>query len=190
MLLLKIVLRLSRIIGGTIELEETGRKRADEALSKAYDELEIRIQERTAELAKTNETLQAEIRERKRAEEEIEKERDKAQKYLDIAGVVIVAVDVDQKVTLINKKCSEVLGCGEQEIIGKNWFDTFIPERVRDEVKAVFEKLIAGKIESVESFENPVLTRRGEERLIAWHNTILRDESGILKMVDYKIYIS
>ena len=173
-----VILRLSRTIGGTIEHEETGRKRADEALGKAYDELEMRIQERTAELAKTNETLQAEIRERKRAEEEIEKERDKAQKYLDIAGVVIVAIDVDQKITLVNKKCSEILGCGEQEIIGKNWFDTFIPERVRDEVKAVFEKLMAGKIESVESFENPVLTGRGEERLIAWHNTILRDEAG------------
>ncbi len=118
------------------------------------------------------------ITERKRAEEEIGKERDKAQKYLDIAEVMIVAIDVDQKITLVNKKCCEVLGCGEQEIIGKNWFDTFIPERVKDEVKAVFEKLMAGKIESVESFENPVLTRRGEERLIAWHNTILKDEEG------------
>ena len=173
-----VVLRLSQTIGGTIEHEETGRKRADEALSKAYDELEIRIQERTAELAKTNETLQAEITKRRRSDEEMKKERDKAQKYLDIAGVMIVAIDVDQKITLVNKKCSEVLGYGEQEIISKNWFDTFIPKRVRDEVKAVFEKLIAGKIESVESFENPVLTRRGEERLIAWHNTILRDEAG------------
>jgi PAS domain S-box-containing protein len=118
------------------------------------------------------------ITERKRAEEELKKERDKAQKYLDIAGVIIVAIDADKKITLINKKCSEVLGYGEQEIIGKNWFDTFIPERIRDEVKAVFEKLMAGKIESVEYFENPVLTRRGEERLIAWHNTILKDEAG------------
>ncbi|HEY9245891.1 MAG TPA: PAS domain S-box protein, partial [Candidatus Methanoperedens sp.] len=116
--------------------------------------------------------------ERKRAEEELKKERDKARKYLDIAGVIIVAIDADQKITLINKKCSEVLGYGEREIIGKNWFDTFIPERARDEVKAIFEKLMAGEIESVEYFENPVLTGRGEERLIAWHNTILNDEDG------------
>ena len=176
-----VVLRLSRTIGGTIEREETGRKRSDEALRKAYDELEMRIQERTADLARTNETLQAEITKRRRAEEEIRKEWDKAQKYLDIAGVMIVAIDVDQEITLVNKKCCEVLDCGEQEIIGKNWFDTFIPERLRDEVKAVFEKLMAGNIESVESFENPVLTRRGEERLIAWHNTILRDEAGNIR---------
>jgi PAS domain S-box-containing protein len=91
---------------------------------------------------------------------------------------MIVAIDVDQKITLVNKNCCEVLSCGEQEIIGKNWFDTFIPERIRDEVKTVFKKLMAGEIESVKSFENPILTMRGEERLIAWHNTILRDEAG------------
>lgn len=118
------------------------------------------------------------ITERKRIEEALRKERDKAQKYLDIAGVMIVVIDADQKVTLVNKKCSEILGYEDQEIIGKNWFDTFIPERIRDKVKSGFTKLIAGEIESFEFFKNPVLTRSGEERIIAWHNAVLRDEAG------------
>jgi signal transduction histidine kinase len=45
------------------------RKQAEDALRKAHDKLELRVQERTAELAKANEELQAEIIERKRAEE-------------------------------------------------------------------------------------------------------------------------
>lgn len=76
------------------------------------------------------------ITERKRIEEALRKERDKAQKYLDIAGVMIVVIDADQKVTLVNKKCSEILGYEDQKIIGKNWFDTFIPERIRNEIKS------------------------------------------------------
>jgi len=114
----------------------------------------------------------------KRVEEELQRERQKAQRYLDVAGVLILVIDSDQKVSLINNKGCQILGCEEKEIIGKNWFDTFIPERVRDEVEAVFEKLMTGEIEPVEYYENPVLTSSGEERIIAWHNTVLTDEAG------------
>jgi two-component system sensor histidine kinase UhpB len=118
------------------------------------------------------------ITDRKRAEETLRKERDKAQRYLDIAGVMFVAINSDGNVTLINKKGCETLSCDEGEIIGKNWFDNFIPERLRDVVKPVSKKLLGGKLKAAEYFENPILTKQGEERLIAWHNTILRDEKG------------
>lgn len=47
------------------------RKRAEEDLRRAHDELEMRVEERTAELAKANESLRAEILERQRAEKEL-----------------------------------------------------------------------------------------------------------------------
>jgi len=118
------------------------------------------------------------ITERKQAEEALREERDKAQTYLDIAGVVFVVVNADHKVALINKKGCETLGFEEDEIIGKDWFDNFLPERIKNEVKTVFESLISGKAISVEYFENPVLTKSGEERTIAWHNILLKDEAG------------
>ncbi|MBI2843125.1 MAG: PAS domain S-box protein [Armatimonadetes bacterium] len=105
-------------------------------------------------------------------------QRNLAQQYLDIAGVIIVAIDAKERVTLINKKGAEVLGYTEPEIIGKNWFDSFIPERMREDIRSVFRKLMAGDIEPVEYFENPVVTKSGEERLIAWHNAVIRDEGG------------
>ena len=52
-----------------LQQEIAERKQAEEALRKAHDELERRIEERTAALAKANATLKAEIAERKRAEE-------------------------------------------------------------------------------------------------------------------------
>jgi len=50
----------------------TGHRQAQEALRRAHDELEVRVRERTAELARANEELQGEIAERVRAEEKIE----------------------------------------------------------------------------------------------------------------------
>lgn len=114
----------------------------------------------------------------KQTEVLLREEKNKIQGYLDIAGVVLVAIDSDQKVTLINKKGGETLGYDKTEIIGKNWFDTFIPERDRDEVKTVFKKLMDGEVEPIEYFENPILTRSGEERIMAWHNSVLRDEKN------------
>ncbi|MDH7475040.1 MAG: GAF domain-containing protein, partial [Anaerolineae bacterium] len=118
------------------------------------------------------------ITERKLVEEALQAERDKAQKYLDVAGVMFVALNTAGEATLINKRGCEILGYEPEEIIGKNWFENFLPARIRDEVRGVFHRLIAGEIAPVEYFENPVLTREREERIIAWHNTVLRDESG------------
>jgi PAS domain S-box-containing protein len=119
------------------------------------------------------------IAQREKTDKVLEKEKSRAQKYLDVAGVMLAAIDADQKVTLINKKGCEILGYSdENEIIGKNWVDNFIPERNRAEVKTVFAKLIAGDDCLLEYYENPVLTKDGNERIIAWHNAILRDETG------------
>jgi PAS domain S-box-containing protein len=118
------------------------------------------------------------ITQRRAAEEALKKEKARAEQYLDVAGVIIRALDRTGAVTLINRKGSEILGYPEEEIIGKNWFDRFVPDRLRNEIWSVFSKLIAGELEPVEYYENPVITRGGEERIIAWHNSLLRDERG------------
>ncbi|MBI1912624.1 MAG: PAS domain S-box protein [Deltaproteobacteria bacterium] len=123
--------------------------------------------------------ISRDITERMRWAVEIRKERDLAQKYLDIAGVMIVIINSSAKVTLINRKGCEILGYSEKEIIGKNWFEHFIPEDIRSSVQETFRQLINGKSEGLDKFVNVVLTARGE-RTIEWNNKFLRDESGVI----------
>ncbi len=108
----------------------------------------------------------------------LREERNKAQQYLNIAGVIIVAINEEGTVSLINKKGCDVLGYREEEIIGKNWFDLCVPEDVREERKDTFKRVMADKEQEVDDYENIILTKSGEERIVAWHNAILRDGSG------------
>jgi PAS domain S-box-containing protein len=118
------------------------------------------------------------ISELQQKEDELRRERDLAQKYLDIAGVILIAIGSDRKVQMINKKGCSILGYDQKDIIGRDWFENFIELQERDRVSSGFDLLMEGKIESVEYFENNILTRNGEVKTIAWHNTILKDEKG------------
>ncbi|MFC1619680.1 PAS domain S-box protein [Candidatus Neomarinimicrobiota bacterium] len=106
------------------------------------------------------------------------KEQSLAQQYLDIAGVILIALNSKGEITLVNQKGSEVLQLREDEIVGKNWFDFFVPEPIRKDVKSVFFEIMSGELEPFENYENPVITKSGEERIIAWHNSLLRNADG------------
>ena len=62
---------------------------------------------------------------------------------------MLLVIDNNQKISLINKKGCQILGYRVEEIIGKNWFDNFLPERNREEVKAVFNMLVDGEREMI-----------------------------------------
>ncbi|UCG02981.1 MAG: PAS domain-containing protein [Candidatus Heimdallarchaeota archaeon] len=110
-------------------------------------------------------------------EEEIQKGEKLAQMYLDIVGVTIIALDALGRVTLINRKGCDTIKYEEEEIIGKNWFDTVIPEDMRTYEKELFESLMGGEIDEIDIGENIILTKNGEERVISWRNMIIEDEN-------------
>ncbi|MHA1728139.1 MAG: PAS domain-containing sensor histidine kinase [Promethearchaeota archaeon] len=125
-----------------------------------------------------NLTIVRNISERKKTENKLQNERDRAQNYLDLAGVIFLGIDTKGKVILVNKKGCEVLGYAEEEVLGKNWFENFIPERFRDKIIPISKKLLTGEKEPAEYGENPVLTKGGNERIIAWHNSIIKGDNG------------
>ena len=101
------------------------------------------------------------------------------EKYLndnDTTSKIVVAIDIEGYVSFVNTKACKVLGYPKEEVIGKSWFNNFLPENNRKEVITVFKKLMRNDIEFTEHFENTILTSAEEERLIAWHNKLLKDD--------------
>ncbi|MCK5077519.1 MAG: PAS domain S-box protein, partial [Calditrichia bacterium] len=86
------------------------------------------------------------ITDRKNAEQLLLKEREKFITYIELAGVMFVAINAEGEVTLINKKGCEILEYTKDEIIGKNWFENFIYESERKKLETEFESSISGKI--------------------------------------------
>lgn len=120
------------------------------------------------------------ITEKKYAEKAFLEEKKKAQEYLDIAPVIFIALDANACVTLINKRGIELLEYPEEEILGQNWFEKCIPEHSQEKVKTTFKKIITGELEQSKYFENSIITKSGKERYIAWHNTLLKDDKGMI----------
>jgi len=122
--------------------------------------------------------IKEDITERKQVEEALRKEKDKIQTYLDIAGVMFVALDTEQKVTLINQKGCEILGYSQEEIMGINWFEQFVPESEKETIRTIFVSLMRDELNNFEYLENTIQTKQGKKRIIAWHNTLLKDDEG------------
>ncbi|HZF70261.1 EAL domain-containing protein [Sulfuricurvum sp.] len=120
------------------------------------------------------------ITERKNIELALLREKTATQNYLDIAGVIILVLDTDKNVKLINQYGCEVIGYSAEEIIGKNWVEHFLPKRFQTKVDEVADSLTQESKDRITYFENPILTKSGEERLIAWRNTSLFDDGGTI----------
>jgi len=121
------------------------------------------------------------ITKQRATENQLKKERDKAHKYLYIAEVIILALNRKGVVTLINKKGCEIIGYDMEDIIGKNWFQNFIPIANREIQTNSFLNII--NAEGTLDFKNKeglVISKSGEERIISWQSTLLYDENGRL----------
>jgi len=132
----------------------------------------VQIVSDISEQQKTIEALQS-------SEASLQKEKERIQQYLDIASSIFLVLSKDQTVSLLNQKGCEILEITEKDAVGKNWFTHFLPEDEREQVQQVFGDIMQGKLEAVEVYENSVVTGSGKQRLIEWHNTVLKDEKGI-----------
>lgn len=110
--------------------------------------------------------------------ETLQKEKDKIQQYLDLAPVIFLLLDADNKVVMVNKKGCDLSGYSTEEIIGTNWFEGFICDLGNN----CIEKKTLNDHEEItaypRNFQCKLQSASNEEIFMSWSNATLRDNNG------------
>lgn len=139
------------------------------------------IKQARDELHKKNRLLTNEIIERKQAEESLKDSMVFLEKVINTTKALIVGLDINGKIVLFNSQCEQITGWSKQEALKKNWVEHFVPGRYKSQYEMRF-RVITGHTDNI-SYELPILTKSGEERLIEWNNTIWRGLLGEISLI-------
>ncbi len=121
------------------------------------------------------------ITERKQAEEKFHQVSDFNALLIYAAPTIILALDTEGKIVQLNRYLEELSGYCEEDLIGKNWLETFMPKHAHKLVQQTFDKAIQNI--STQNYVNAIQTKDGQERIIRWYNTSLTDEKKNVKGV-------
>lgn len=122
--------------------------------------------------------LAKEADERHLAEQRATYERDLSRHYFEAAGAIMLVLNPDGTIALINQKGQEVLGYSQSEMIGQAWVDRFVPDRMKATIRDMLTRNFLGTSDALKFTEYPVITKNGEERLIAWRRAAILGPDG------------
>jgi len=145
----------------------TERRQMEEALRKAKDELEIKVQERTSQLSVANMALR--------------QSEEKYRELVESAQSIILRMDRAGNITFINEFAERFFGYSQQEVLGRNVVGTIVPELESSgrDLKALL-KDIALNPEKYINNENENMRKNGERVWISWTNAPIHDARGRL----------
>lgn len=98
--------------------------------------------------------------------------------FFDHADAFMIVISSDEVVTDINQRACEILGYQKTEVVGKNWFETFVPQPKKADAKRTFHEMLGGNLRHVHS-EFSVVTKKGEEKALNFHNLLVTDQKGV-----------
>jgi len=145
-------------------------------LRSSRDHLEERISERTADLNASNQRLELEIAERRKAEEALRQERDYAESLVETAQTIVLVLDTEGRIVRFNAYLEEITAYSLSEVRGADWFATFLPERDRIRTREVFTRALSDI--RTRGNVNPIVTKDGREREIEWYDKTLKTADG------------
>ena len=154
-------------------------KEVEEALKTVQEELEQRVVERTAELARVNKELHDTIAEQERTHRRLEDSERKYRELVENANSIILRRDVDGRITFFNEYAQKFFGYSDQEILGKNLVGTIVPEVDSAGVdrRALTEE-IGRHPEQYATIQVENVRHDGQRVWIAWTHRPIRDENG------------
>jgi PAS domain S-box-containing protein len=117
----------------------------------------------------------------KRAEKELQEERNFASAVLDTVGALVMVLDPDGRIVRFNRACERISGYSLSEVAGKRAWDLFAAAEDRAGFQEVFDYLRAGEPPS--HFESRWVTRNSDERLVSWSGTALTSARGDVEHV-------
>jgi diguanylate cyclase (GGDEF)-like protein/PAS domain S-box-containing protein len=173
------------------DLRETVRIRSNPAVSQPVPRVETRIlaasgEERWIDLTTTAIEWEGRpallavafaVTDRKLAERALRESDRRMRDILENVQLIAVLRDVRGEITFVNEFFLELVGSLEEEVVGRSWFDSFVPIDQRENERAAFlERIRMGIV--VPHEESEVFTRHEERRLISWNHTLLHDLDG------------
>jgi PAS domain S-box-containing protein len=148
----------------------------EQALRQAHDELELRVKQRTAELAEANQELRREIADRQNAEIALRQSEAKYRDLVENMSEIVYAVDMEGKVTYVSPSIEPSLGYHPAEVMGRHYADfRFPPDGSR--LTQGFQRLLAG--EGQEN-EYRFLTKTGEMRWLRTSSQAIVEEGHVV----------
>ncbi|HEY9829460.1 MAG TPA: PAS domain S-box protein, partial [Stenomitos sp.] len=120
--------------------------------------------------------LQIELHERKQAAAVLREADRRWRSLLDNVQLLVVGLDQTGAVNYVNPFFLNLTGYTQQEVIGKNWFENFLPQSYEQPIQTIFSDVLTHN--PYPYYQNFILTKSGEERFIAWNNTMLQDLVG------------
>jgi PAS domain S-box-containing protein len=121
------------------------------------------------------------ISSRKKDELNLIKEKEWSNRIINLAPYIIIGLGKDSNIMLFNNFAENLTGYSKDEVFGKSWIEFFIPEEIKQKVHQVWNEIVSDK-QFVNTFENEIVTKSGEKRLIKWSNSLLT-ENDEFKMV-------